>query len=627
MVQYKIWPAKLMAKPSDPEEMYARIQFALGPTNIELTPGQPFDLQLNISVPPLDHVPPTDFKIEVFGHAITGTVYTRFALFEPRLQMDDDSQSVANFTTHLNRSTEFPNIVSSAADRVPPSSPTSSSTMTSGSSYPISVAVTFGDGLFGWSQQAMYICSQADVTFDFNGVLAPSAGGTSGQMERRGADRIDVQLQYTNAFDELRLEPRSAGEDDKITLGFGVVTDGELGDTFTITVRVLLRGALKMTQSLTLTLIESTTATLGTKYQMAQPCGVSDGDRSEAVSPTLMPTDVSVFDGNSSMVFWLGPTFYAGVSQRPNATTSRAFQMEGNITSTLPRTESTSTTLYAGGVVAFNMTVFVPPGGSYPDFRAMAARRETGLGQLRLCRASVVAVGANLPCNRYNFADCHQPSDPSHSHPEPDTGAVQLGSVCAVPTELLHGARDNLLVANFVYQHLAKFGPNNTFEDSNLPNPIYFNAIVESDAVAGGFAAQIGYATSTSRAKLAAVPASQPRKIWVSVRGAGPYRLGQTVLVDLNFKWNPGVISDAWWTITASEGDDQVKFCDIRVTHIGDNYACKQEAKQLPLIHKQSYDSPESDYGERTPFNSSRATSMVAHLMRYANAGEADGGL
>ncbi|XP_043231648.1 uncharacterized protein LOC122386480 [Amphibalanus amphitrite] len=803
--------------------MYARIQFALGPTNIELTPGQPFDLQLNISVPPLDHVPPTDFKIEVFGHAITGTVYTRFALFEPRLQMDDDSQSVANFTTHLNRSTEFPNIYHSGRFVISNFTTTKegilifvirtallkSSTMTSGSSYPISVAVTFGDGLFGWSQQAMYICSQADVTFDFNGVLAPSAGGTSGQIERRGADRIDVQLQYTNAFDELRLEvsgtsvkadvfsltaielqtmessfgscaafrddvnstsvfetsssgrtkravsrsfgnilncggaqPRSAGEDDEIVLGFGVVTDGEMGDTFTITVRVLLRGALKMTQSLTLTLIESTTATLGTKYQMArvgegvklaltepapgvpldispgrhvtfdmsyeflshqseqciknrdpsidtdvyvfqgqlvvtgteaQPCGVSDGDRSEAVSPTLMPTDISVFDGNSSMVFWLGPTFYAGVmdykpsanesrrmsvrltfliaetaqnpsvsvtfrswetvtaaiplmteSQRPNATTSRAFQMEGNITSTLPRTESTSTTLYAGGVVAFNMTVFVPPGGSYPDFRAMAARRETGLGQLRLCRASVVAVGANLPCNRYNFADAttvFNRSDLSHSHPEPDTGAVQLGSVCAVPTELLHGARDNLLVANFVYQHLAKFGPNNTFEDSNLPNPIYFNAIVESDAVAGGFAAQIGYATSTSRAKLAAVPASQPRKIWVSVRGAGPYRLGQTVLVDLNFKWNPGVISDAWWTITASEGEDQVKFCDIRVTHIGDNYACKQEAKQLPLIHKQSYDSPESDYGERTPFNSSRATSMVAHLMRYANAG------
>ena len=67
--------------------------------------------------------------------------------------------------------------------------------------------------------------------------------------------------------------------------------------------------------------------------------------------------------------------------------------------------ESTSTTLYGGGVVGFNMTVFVPPGASYQDFRAAVARRETGTGQLRLCRAAVVSVGANLPCNQHTFAN------------------------------------------------------------------------------------------------------------------------------------------------------------------------------------------------------------------------------
>ena len=60
--------------------------------------------------------------------------------------------------------------------------------------------------------------------------------------------------------------------------------------------------------------------------------------------------------------------------------------------------------------------------------------------------------------------------------------------------------------------------------------------MVESDAVVGGFAAQIAYATSTSRSKLAAVPSGQPRRIWVAVRGGNTVRLGQTVLVDLNFK-------------------------------------------------------------------------------------------
>ena len=60
--------------------------------------------------------------------------------------------------------------------------------------------------------------------------------------------------------------------------------------------------------------------------------------------------------------------------------------------------------------------------------------------------------------------------------------------------------------------------------------------MVESAAVVGGFASQIGYATSTSRDKLAAVPASQPRKVWTSVRGGNSVRLGQTVLVDLHFK-------------------------------------------------------------------------------------------
>ena len=65
---------------------------------------------------------------------------------------------------------------------------------------------------------------------------------------------------------------------------------------------------------------------------------------------------------------------------------------------------STSTTLYGGGVIGFNMTVFVPPGASYGDFRAAVARREAGSGQLRLCRAAIVSVGANLPCNQHSFS-------------------------------------------------------------------------------------------------------------------------------------------------------------------------------------------------------------------------------
>ena len=69
---------------------------------------------------------------------------------------------------------------------------------------------------------------------------------------------------------------------------------------------------------------------------------------------------------------------------------------------TFPR-DSTSTTLHSGGVIGFNMTVFVPPGASYPDFTAAVARREAGDGQLRLCRAAIVSVGANLPCNRHTF--------------------------------------------------------------------------------------------------------------------------------------------------------------------------------------------------------------------------------
>ena len=52
----------------------------------------------------------------------------------------------------------------------------------------------------------------------------------------------------------------------------------------------------------------------------------------------------------------------------------------------------------------------------------------------------------------------------------------------------------------------------------------------------GGFAAQLSYATSSTRDKLAAVPSGQPRKVWTSVRGGASVRLGQTVLVDLNFK-------------------------------------------------------------------------------------------
>ena len=85
-------------------------------------------------------------------------------------------------------------------------------------------------------------------------------------------------------------------------------------------------------------------------------------------------------------------------------------------------------------------------------------------------------------------------------------------------------------------------------------------------------------------------------------------------------QWNPGVISDVWWTVTTSSEEDQVKFCDIRISHIGDNYVCKQESRHMRLMQT-TYDSPESDYGERTPVNSTRATSMTVHLMRYANAG------
>ena len=87
------------------------------------------------------------------------------------------------------------------------------------------------------------------------------------------------------------------------------------------------------------------------------------------------------------------------------------------------------------------------------------------------------------------------------------------------------------------------------------------------------------------------------------------------------------MISDAWWTITATDADDQVKFCDIRVTYVGENYACKQEAAFRPLLHYESYDSPESDYGEQSRTNDSFATTMTVHLMRYANAGELLAGL
>ena len=59
---------------------------------------------------------------------------------------------------------------------------------------------------------------------------------------------------------------------------------------------------------------------------------------------------------------------------------------------------------------------------------------------------------------------------PSFIHPEPASGSINLGPVCALPTVPEGGTEDNLVVATFVYQHLANFGPNNTFEDWDLPN-------------------------------------------------------------------------------------------------------------------------------------------------------------
>ena len=45
------------------------------------------------------------------------------------------------------------------------------------------------------------------MTFGFAGTAVPNARANK-QLEKRGADRIDVELKYTNPFDELLLEVR-----------------------------------------------------------------------------------------------------------------------------------------------------------------------------------------------------------------------------------------------------------------------------------------------------------------------------------------------------------------------------------------------------------------------------------
>ncbi|XP_037091569.1 uncharacterized protein LOC119111847 [Pollicipes pollicipes] len=208
----------------------------------------------------------------------------------------------------------------------------------------------------------------------------------------------------------------------------------------------------------------------------------------------------------------------------------------------------------------------------------------------------------------------------SRAHSMPDTAQIALGPVCALPVEPMAGAEQNFITANFVFQHVAHFGPDNTFSEVLAPNPFYFNVFVESEEGQSIFASSLQYPTSNSKSGLNTIPSGAPKKAWLQIRTPTPVRPGQTVLVDLCFKMTPGSMSDHQWHITAPDEDNQIKLCDVRVSHVGANYVCHQDAAYRRLIHYKSYDSPTADYA--TQEKSERGVhTMITYLTRYANAG------
>ncbi|XP_037091292.1 uncharacterized protein LOC119111587 [Pollicipes pollicipes] len=182
-----------------------------------------------MSLPNFKSVTPTDFQVDVFGYDVRGTPRTRYALYGPRL-LWGDSVSVSQVTEQLNRSVEFDaNIYNSASFRLEGATATQrraitlelnavllrSSYTSSGSTYPLSVAVTYGGNLFGWAGQGNYVCMQDDVAFDFLSSVETTAT-SAGAIPMRGADRVDVVLAYTNPFDALRLEVTGTSEREDI---------------------------------------------------------------------------------------------------------------------------------------------------------------------------------------------------------------------------------------------------------------------------------------------------------------------------------------------------------------------------------------------------------------------------